>query len=147
MVNTLFGMTKALDHVLGRVCIPLLTKMKAGPSLVTLWDRCSPKCGSSTFYGIRPLLILFMACCRLWRRYGLSPWERVIPSWHLRGRHVLAALRAAGWPDNWLGKRKRWYGFDLIALSSSDAGNNQGWYLSCQFRLFEPASWWYGNAG
>lgn len=74
-----------------------------------MWERFS-------FYGIRPLLILFMAATVYDGGMGLARENASAIVGIFAGTMYL--LRCRGWlADNWLGQQKAvWYGSILIAL-------------------------------
>lgn len=82
-----------------------------GPLFFTeMWERFS-------FYGIRPLLILFMAATVYDGGLGLARENASAIVGIFAGSMYLAALPGGWLADNWLGQRKAvWYGSILIAL-------------------------------
>ncbi len=75
-----------------------------------MWERFS-------FYGIRPLLILFMAATVYDGGLGLARENASAIVGIFAGSMYLAALPGGWLADNWLGQRKAvWYGSILIAL-------------------------------
>lgn len=75
-----------------------------------MWERFS-------FYGIRPLLILFMAATVYDGGMGLARENASAIVGIFAGSMYLAALPGGWLADNWLGQRKAvWYGSILIAL-------------------------------
>ena len=75
-----------------------------------MWERFS-------FYGIRPLLILFMAATVYDGGMGLARENASAIVGIFAGTMYLAALPGGWLADNWLGQRKAvWYGSILIAL-------------------------------
>ena len=70
-----------------------------------MWERFS-------YYGIRPLLVLFMTAALARRRVRLRPAHGVGDRRHLRGVSVYLASLPGGWiADRWLGLRRAiWYG-------------------------------------
>lgn len=89
-----------------------------------MWERFS-------FYGIRPLLILFMAATVYDGGMGLARENASAIVGIFAGSMYLAALPGGWLADNWLGQQKAvWYGSILIALGhlsialSAILGNN-----------------------
>jgi POT family proton-dependent oligopeptide transporter len=89
-----------------------------------MWERFS-------FYGIRPLLILFMAATVYDGGMGLARENASAIVGIFAGTMYLAALPGGWLADNWLGQQKAvWYGSILIALGhlsialSAVLGNN-----------------------
>lgn len=82
-----------------------------GPLFFTeMWERFS-------FYGIRPLLILFMAATVYEGGMGLARENASAIVGIFAGSMYLAALPGGWLADNWLGQQKAvWYGSILIAL-------------------------------
>ncbi len=82
-----------------------------GPLFFTeMWERFS-------FYGIRPLLILFMAATAYEGGMGLARENASAIVGIFAGSMYLAALPGGWLADNWLGQQKAvWYGSILIAL-------------------------------
>lgn len=75
-----------------------------------MWERFS-------FYGIRPLLILFMAATVYDGGMGLTRTNASAIVGIFAGSMYLAALPGGWLADNWLGQQKAvWYGSILIAL-------------------------------
>ena len=75
-----------------------------------MWERFS-------FYGIRPLLILFMAATVYDGGMGLARENASAIVGIFAGSMYLAALPGGWLADNWLGQQKAvWYGSILIAL-------------------------------
>lgn len=75
-----------------------------------MWERFS-------FYGIRPLLILFMAATVYDGGMGLARENASAIVGIFAGTMYLAALPGGWLADNWLGQQKAvWYGSILIAL-------------------------------
>ncbi|AHG22213.1 amino acid transporter [Chania multitudinisentens RB-25] len=75
-----------------------------------MWERFS-------FYGIRPLLILFMAATVYEGGMGLARENASAIVGIFAGSMYLAALPGGWLADNWLGQQKAvWYGSILIAL-------------------------------
>ncbi|MBS0895447.1 peptide MFS transporter [Tatumella sp. JGM130] len=95
-----------------------------GPLFFTeMWERFS-------FYGIRPLLILFMAATVYDGGMGMAREHASAIVGIFAGSMYLAALPGGWLADNWLGQQKAvWYGSMLIALGhlsialSAFAGN------------------------
>ena len=92
--------------------------------LTEMWERFS-------FYGIRPLLILFMAATVYDGGMGLARENASAIVGIFAGTMYLAALPGGWLADNWLGQQKAvWYGSILIALGhlsialSAVMGNN-----------------------
>ncbi|MCH4261715.1 MAG: peptide MFS transporter [Serratia liquefaciens] len=82
-----------------------------------MWERFS-------FYGIRPLLILFMAATVYDGGMGLARENASAIVGIFAGSMYLAALPGGWLADNWLGQQKAvWYGSMSIALSAV-MGNN-----------------------
>jgi POT family proton-dependent oligopeptide transporter len=75
-----------------------------------MWERFS-------FYGIRPLLILFMAATVYDGGMGLARENASAIVGIFAGTMYLAALPGGWLADNWLGQQRAvWYGSILIAL-------------------------------
>ncbi|OUI54337.1 POT family proton-dependent oligopeptide transporter [Klebsiella pneumoniae] len=75
-----------------------------------MWERFS-------FYGIRPLLILFMAATVYDGGMGLARENASAIVGIFAGSMYLAALPGGWLADNWLGQQRAvWYGSILIAL-------------------------------
>lgn len=75
-----------------------------------MWERFS-------FYGIRPLLILFMAASVFEGGMGIPREQASAIVGIFAGSMYLAALPGGWLADNWLGQRRAvWYGSILIAL-------------------------------
>lgn len=75
-----------------------------------MWERFS-------FYGIRPLLILFMAASVFEGGLGIARENASAIVGIFAGSMYLAALPGGWLADNWLGQRRAvWYGSILIAL-------------------------------
>ncbi len=76
-----------------------------------MWERFS-------FYGIRPLLILFMAATVYDGGMGPGARERLGDRWDFCRQYVSGRAASGGWlADNWLGQQRAvWYGSILIAL-------------------------------
>ncbi|MBW7983918.1 peptide MFS transporter [Enterobacillus tribolii] len=75
-----------------------------------MWERFS-------FYGIRPLLILFMAASVFEGGMGIPREDASAVVGIFAGSMYLAALPGGWLADNWLGQRRAvWYGSILIAL-------------------------------
>ena len=75
-----------------------------------MWERFS-------FYGIRPLLILFMAASVYEGGMGIPREQASAIVGIFAGSMYLAALPGGWLADNWLGQRRAvWYGSILIAL-------------------------------
>ncbi len=115
-------LTCAAAHLTRRIlCIPLLIKTKAVPFFghpyplgslffTEMWERFS-------FYGIRPLLILFMAATVYDGGMGLARENASAIVGIFAGSMYLAALPGGWLADNWLGQQRAvWYGSILIAL-------------------------------
>ena len=96
----------------------------SGLFLSEMWERFS-------FYGIRPLLILFMAATVFDGGMGLPREQASAIVGIFAGSMYLAALPGGWLADNWLGQQRAvWYGSILIALGhlsialSAFFGNN-----------------------
>ena len=82
----------------------------SGLFLSEMWERFS-------FYGIRPLLILFMAAAVLDGGMGLPREQASAIVGIFAGSLYLAALPGGWLADNWLGQQRAvWYGSILVAL-------------------------------
>ncbi|CQD33752.1 peptide MFS transporter [Yersinia mollaretii] len=82
----------------------------SGLFLSEMWERFS-------FYGIRPLLILFMAATVFDGGMGLPREQASAIVGIFAGSMYLAALPGGWLADNWLGQQRAvWYGSILIAL-------------------------------
>ncbi len=99
-----------------------------------MWERFS-------FYGIRPLLILFMAATVYDGGMGLARENASAIVGIFAGSMYLAALPGGWLADNWLGRQRAvWYGSILIALghlsnrSVSMAGQRSVLYRSDVYR-------------
>lgn len=99
-----------------------------------MWERFS-------FYGIRPLLILFMAATVYDGGMGLARENASAIVGIFAGSMYLAALPGGWLADNWLGQQRAvWYGSILIALgrpvdrSVSMAGQRSVLYRSDVYR-------------
>lgn len=107
-------------------------KAELSSVILTRSARCSSqRCGSASFYGIRPLLILFMAATVYDGGMGLARENASAIVGIFAGTMYLAALHGGWLADNWLGQQKAvWYGSILIALGhlsialSAIMGNN-----------------------
>lgn len=93
-----------------------------------LWERFS-------FYGIRPLLVLYMSALIIDGGLG---YDRVTASAivGIFGGSLYLATLPGGWlADNWLGQQRAiWYGAIIIALG----------HLSIAFSVFEPFFFFWG---
>jgi len=78
--------------------------------LTEMWERFS-------FYGVRPLLILFMSATLLQGGMGLTIEQASAIVGIFAGGVYITSLPGGWLADNWLGQRKAvWYGSLIIAL-------------------------------
>ena len=99
-----------------------------GPLFFTeMWERFS-------YYGIRPLLVLFMAATVFEGGLGFSRETASAIVGIYAGAVYLSALPGGWLADNWLGQRRAvWYGSVLIALG----------HLSIAFSAVWGATWFF----
>lgn len=99
-----------------------------GPLFFTeMWERFS-------YYGIRPLLVLFMAASVFEGGLGFSRETASAIVGIYAGAVYLSALPGGWLADNWLGQRRAvWYGSVLIALG----------HLSIAFSAVWGATWFF----
>jgi dipeptide/tripeptide permease len=100
--------TSTTTYLSGELCNPLLIKKKAERSsairirslfFTEMWERFS-------FYGIRPLLILFMAATVYDGGMGLARENASAIVGIFAGTMYLAALPGGWLADNWLGQQR-----------------------------------------
>ncbi len=100
-----------------------------------MWERFS-------FYGIRPLLILFMAATVYDGGMGWRE-KRLGDRWDFAGSMYLAALPGGWLADNWLGQQRAvWYGSILIARAPVDRSVSMAGQRSVLYRsdVYRPGS-------
>lgn len=113
-----------------------------------MWERFS-------FYGIRPLLILFMAASVYEGGMSIPREQASAIVGIFAGSMYLAALPGGWLADNWLGQRRAvWYGSILIALGHLAIALSALWAIPysswvCFLSFWEPVylkpvfrSWW-----
>lgn len=105
--------------------------------LTEMWERFS-------FYGVRPLLILFMSATLLQGGMGLTIEQASAIVGIFAGGVYITSLPGGWLADNWLGQRKAvWYGSLIIALGHLSIAFSAIWgnslFLSDYYSLYwEP---------